>query len=134
MGGHGVRAFHDHRNDAVMPSREIIGAIMFDIFPIPEFACPSAGLSLPCGVCRFSMFIRVDGYLFKSAFIIRGITGNIAHEKIGLYESRQGFLSWDPVRPVRGVLVVRPPPSVISPGRPGNAIVIWCFGARDSII
>ena len=57
-------------------------------------------------------------------FIIRGITGNIAHERIGLYESRQGFLSGGAIRPVCGVLVVRPPPSVISPDRPGNAIVI----------
>ena len=117
-----------------MSSREIIGAIMFDIFPFPEFACPPAGLRLPCGVCRFPTFIRVDGYLFKSAFIIRCITRNIAHERVGLYKSRQVFLSGRSVRPVRGVLVVRPPPTVISSGRPGNAIVIRRFGARDAII
>jgi len=43
---------------------------MLNIFLMPEFACPSSGLRLSRGMCRFPVFSRIDGYLFTAAFKI----------------------------------------------------------------
>lgn len=128
------RAFHYDCHHTVYQATYIIQSRMFNIFQLPDLACPLASVRLPCSVCRSTKSIRVDGYFFKPSFVVGGITGKITGKRISLGKGSQGFLSGNTVWPVRRVLVVGPPPSIIHTGCPGNTIVCRCRRTGDLII